>query len=489
MTEAGGIFILTVIVVFFGFFGLLSIVWTRFRINFRAQGTSRLSWDLTPCVCCGSCKKCDGSCTDICTAPNCDTDTDTNTNTGNLTSSSSSAASCAVNRSISRKALMNIMNNTPLGYRLGVRQMQGFQSKKASIRSKNNRRFNPGILDKYADARSPEQRLKYIGLRGTTPILRNRLQQHLVDPKLMAYAKRQQQQQLLQQQQQQKTRDLDMKNEPFRPPISDSTDRNRALIISPGYKDNKDYSLGNNPLNDGQTLQHLIGTFLCMENNIVVMSDDTNTKPTYNNMTSAIQWLPSRAKKGDRYFFGFAGHCHRILNGKEVTMSDGYKSINNDALLSLDLQDVDGAFIWNALVRPLHNTGASLLAAVDACQSGTLFELPHNKRCSKDRTKLEYIKGAAIKEHELLNCNVVLITACSDYQTAKNGTVRADGGAFTIAFKHSLKQNGPNATIEKIVLDAQTFLDNEGIKQDIQVSSMLSSFDTGLAFGNFGICM
>lgn len=95
--------------------------------------------------------------------------------------------------------------------------------------------------------------------------------------------------------------------------------------------------------------------------------------PTKRNIRKAMRWLVEGNRSKDSLVFHFSGHGsqQKDYNGDEIDGQD-------EALCPLD-HETEGKIIDDEinriLVRPLVH-GAKLHAVIDACNSGTVLDLP-----------------------------------------------------------------------------------------------------------------
>jgi hypothetical protein len=295
----------------------------------------------------------------------------------------------------------------------------------------------------------------------------------------------------------------------------------RALVIGIGYHaQSDDFDLGPNPLYDASAMQRLVCKHLCIQNQ-KRLTEETIDKPTYDTIIKEIRTLIASPENGNHYYMHFSGHCQQIINScpsgtlyhDNTDFEDNQNNQNNqtnqnnqnnekqkkrvgknDALITMDMRFLTCEEMYNELVQPLHNTGASLLVTVDACQSGTCLNLPFNYRVNSDRTAVKPVRGAGFfEEPKPLNCDVVLLSACTDWQYAKNGGNGKHLGAMTNATTTVLENFGSEITLERLLVEIQLHLDREHIRQDVQMSSMreldfTKTFASFHSFDSFGAC-
>lgn len=108
---------------------------------------------------------------------------------------------------------------------------------------------------------------------------------------------------------------------------------------------------------------------------VIVAEDEASPQriPTKRNIRKAMRWLVEGNRARDSLVFHFSGHGSQQndYNGDEIDGQD-------EALCPLD-HETEGKIIDDEinriLVRPLVH-GAKLHAVIDACNSGTVLDLP-----------------------------------------------------------------------------------------------------------------
>ncbi|KAF8641346.1 hypothetical protein AX16_010044 [Volvariella volvacea WC 439] len=163
--------------------------------------------------------------------------------------------------------------------------------------------------------------------------------------------------------------------------------KRKALLIGITYGRGEAGSL-KGPHNDVESMRHmLVDVYNYDPNDVVVMRDtgyEGDIPPTRANMMEQIQLLVEDAKPGDQFVFHYAGHGTQIEN-KDGTEEDGL----DEALLPVDAPDnpeyifkprdvVMDDWLRDILVDCLP-PGATLVAIIDACHSGSMLDLEHMK--------------------------------------------------------------------------------------------------------------
>lgn len=185
--------------------------------------------------------------------------------------------------------------------------------------------------------------------------------------------------------------------------------------------------------------------------NIRVLSDK-DIAPTKSNIITNIQWLVSGALAGDYLFFHYSGHGSWIRD-----VSNDETDGRDEVLVPLDFMTVgfisDDWLMTNFISKiPAQ---VSLCGIVDACHSGTVFDLKHNYKslCSlkpgKSVKNSLYVPADwtdsftySIQRSRDVPGTICMFSGALDNQTAADTSF--DGvpqGAFTYCLLECLKKN------------------------------------------------
>lgn len=201
-----------------------------------------------------------------------------------------------------------------------------------------------------------------------------------------------------------------------------------ALLIGINYR-GQDGEL-NGCINDVNNMRKmLIDNFGYKSENITMLTDDTEKKPTAINILNAIAKLVISAyhDKCDDIFVHYSGH------GTYVKDKDGDEDDGKDeALVPLDY-DKSGVITDDLL----HDYFAYLpkdcrcVCLFDCCHSGTILDLPY-RYIGKDDSVIEN-NNATVKS------NIIMISGCRDKETSMDAYIVSDkkgeySGAMTSAF-------------------------------------------------------
>jgi hypothetical protein len=203
-------------------------------------------------------------------------------------------------------------------------------------------------------------------------------------------------------------------------------------------------------------------------NDITVLTDYTNLKPTKKNILDAFKKLLSDAQPGDFVVFAYSGHGSytKDLNGDETT---GYDQmivpLDFDMIIDDDLKII----IQNNLKE-----NVTLFALFDSCYSGSVLDLKYQYLDS-----LNYDNYTENDKQLETKGRVFMISGCTDKQTSTDAFINNKaGGAMTWSLLESIKQK-PNCSWRELIKGMRDNLKTNGYDQIPQLSSgTIQNIDT-----------
>ena len=146
----------------------------------------------------------------------------------------------------------------------------------------------------------------------------------------------------------------------------------RALMIAIGYKG------GFWPLPGTHNDSHNMMKYLKKahgfkdEDFTILMDDGIHKNPTKENIMKALHRFAFAIKPGDAVFFHYAGHGTSKVNGTRVNQL--LAPVDHMTLPMYEYEIIDDE-IFRIFLTPLQK-GVQMTAIVDACHSGSMFDLP-----------------------------------------------------------------------------------------------------------------
>ena len=237
-----------------------------------------------------------------------------------------------------------------------------------------------------------------------------------------------------------------------------------ALLFGLNYV-NSDNKL-NGCINDiNNTKEMLSKHFGYIPENIKVLTDETNVKPTYNNMIKALYNLSSRTitETIDEVWISYSGH------GSYVKDSDGDEDDGKDeVLVPLDYKTsgmIKDDFLHDIISKINKKTHVTIV--IDACHSETMIDLPY-RYIQKDSQNVIENKYSKLSGHD-----IIMVSGCRDDQTSADAwnveNSREYSGAMTSSLLHVLDKNNYNITCSKLLEEMRIFLKDRNYKQVPQI--------------------
>jgi hypothetical protein len=239
----------------------------------------------------------------------------------------------------------------------------------------------------------------------------------------------------------------------------------RSLHIGINYTDTEQKLRG--CINDANNISNLIKSpiYGFKDKDILIISDDTTITPTRDNIISLLINLMQNTQSGDILFFSFSGH------GLKIDLND--ENNTDTCLLSYDLK-----FITDSELKQIINTylpkGVNLFALIDACYSGTVFNLKYQYLNSLNNNDNDtYLTESETKGQ------VVMISGSTDIQTSADSPIKIDDsgnkiyeGAMTWSFIKTL-ENIKKPTWYELITNMRLYLttSEKGYTQIPQLSA------------------
>ncbi|PBK65046.1 hypothetical protein ARMSODRAFT_978727 [Armillaria solidipes] len=183
---------------------------------------------------------------------------------------------------------------------------------------------------------------------------------------------------------------------------------------------------------------------------ILMLTDDTEKKPTKSNIIEAMSWLVQSAKLGDSLFLHYSGHGDWVpdQNGDEVDGKD-------EDIICYDSCPFIDDDIRKTLVDPLP-AGCQLMALFDSCHSGTILDLPYIYD-SHGRPQRECALSVTdpLASVASILCSMICWSGATDDQNCAD---TLQGGFMTQAFIKSLEEKPKRSYKELLHSISRTFL-------------------------------
>lgn len=213
--------------------------------------------------------------------------------------------------------------------------------------------------------------------------------------------------------------------------------RKRALLCGVSYT-GKRYKLKGS-VNDVRCMRYFLVEEMGFRNDSILILSEEETDPTRiptkHNILMAMRWLVHDCQSGDSLVFHFSGHGSKERD-YDMDEIDGF----DESIWPVD-HEIAGKIldddINDTIVRPLPR-GAKLHALIDACNSGTMLDLPFLCRMNREGAYRWEDQGYMSTVYKGTRGGLALcISACDDNQTSVDTTALSGGtatGAMTYSF-------------------------------------------------------
>jgi hypothetical protein len=239
-----------------------------------------------------------------------------------------------------------------------------------------------------------------------------------------------------------------------------------ALLVGINYT-GTDYELFG-CINDALNIQSLLQNHYQYDSkNIQLLTDNTQLKPTRQNILNELTKLLDNSISGDQLFFLFSGHGSQMID-KSGDELDGF----DELIVAIDLKYILDDEFKNILDKHLKQ-GVQLFALFDSCHSGTVLDLKFNYLDTENNNQITIHPYANETKGQ-----AIMISGCSDPQYSIDAVLQdssgniTNAGAMTFAFLHSLEHfNFTNITYKNLVIKMRELLAEANMTQIPQLSS------------------
>ena len=247
-----------------------------------------------------------------------------------------------------------------------------------------------------------------------------------------------------------------------------------ALLIGINYKGTESELSG--CINDVENTREVLkSTYNYEDKNIVCLTDNTNKKPTANNIISELIKLSERSytENVKQIWISYSGHGTYVIdnNNDEDDKKD-------ECLVPLDYHE-SGMISDDVLnhVLGLINPNVNVVVIIDACHSETMLDLPFRYISGK--------KNVIENKNCKVRCNCVMISGCRDTQTSSDAyninNSKKYSGAMTTSLLTSLKKFNYTITCWRLLKEMRLFLKKRKFRQIPQITCT-KKLDSGSLF-------
>jgi hypothetical protein len=234
--------------------------------------------------------------------------------------------------------------------------------------------------------------------------------------------------------------------------------RKFALLVGINYKNTVNELYG--CINDTNNIRDLLNQKYGY-NKFTFLTDNTNKKPTKQNIIYEFTNLLTNATPGDSLFFLYSGHgtFSADLNGDELDGQDELIVPIDSTSISNCISDDE----FNKIIQDNLKPNVKLFALFDSCHSGSMLDLKYtysnpNSNVVNNPNVVETVG------------QVFMISGCKDDQTSSDAVINTgkkliNTGAMTYSFLKTIEQEGKNVTIKKLIETMLSKLKDGGFTQ------------------------
>jgi metacaspase-1 len=230
----------------------------------------------------------------------------------------------------------------------------------------------------------------------------------------------------------------------------------RALLMGLNYR-NSSYELFG-CINDAYSVEKKLRSSYGFTD-VSIITDDTNIKPTANNIYNQIKELLQNSASGDLLFISYSGHGSYIMdtNGDE---NDG----RDETLVGLDLIGVTDDSL-KSLIDTHLKSGVTLIMLFDSCFSGTILDLKYQYKDTLNNSNL------TVNNSNETAGDIIVISSSQDNQSSVDAYINDKSqGAATWGFLKALNDD-LKPTWENLINNMRTVINGGGYSQVTQLSS------------------
>jgi hypothetical protein len=219
-----------------------------------------------------------------------------------------------------------------------------------------------------------------------------------------------------------------------------------AVCIGINYKGTANELRGceNDIINTKKVLKEKFGF---EEANINTLMESEGTKPTFQNILKAIDWLIQKNQREGvkELWFQYSGHGSHLRD-----RSGDEKDGQDECLVTMDNYALTDDLLRSELISKL-TPGTKLYCLMDCCHSGTIMDLKYKHRQGRNM-----VENPKIPNHKLSKGQVIAISGCKDNQTSADAWFRtAWSGALTKSILAAWKETNYKPTCDQFLNKVQ----------------------------------
>lgn len=247
----------------------------------------------------------------------------------------------------------------------------------------------------------------------------------------------------------------------------------KALLVGINYRGMNGELYG--CINDIKNVKELLIQNNYNEKDIVSLSEDHDKLPTKHEIAKSLLWLLENKKnKPMEIFFHYSGHGSWIYD-----RNNDEEDNKDECLVPLDYKR-NGMIYDDDLNELLQNnltSNTKLFIIIDACHSGTMFDLKYQLKCNKvvrdHNNKISSdFSMKTYNYNDNLNGKIIAISGCQDNQTSADAWLeRQSQGALTHSFLKTMNKYNNKLTLEELMVGIYSIIKGYNFQQSPTLSS------------------
>jgi metacaspase-1 len=220
-------------------------------------------------------------------------------------------------------------------------------------------------------------------------------------------------------------------------------------------------------INDAHNIKKFLkNQYNYKDDEIVLMTDNTDTKPTRDNIINTLKDIVSKINDNNikQLFISYSGHGTNVHD-----YSSDEDDKKDEVLVPLDVKQ-NGYIkddIFHSILHDINNECVTF-CLFDCCNSGTAVDLKYNHQ--------KFLKYTVENKKTEMDNHVYMISGCKDVQTsvdAYNWETGEYEGVLTSSFLQVNKNNKKKLTYFKLVKKMKKIIKNREMKQIPQLTSSI----------------
>lgn len=248
--------------------------------------------------------------------------------------------------------------------------------------------------------------------------------------------------------------------------INDVTIKNKKALVF-GLNYNGTNNQLNGCINDASNISNFLKGVGFKHQNINMITDETQVKPTASNMINSIINFIKSGNEGDLLFLYYSGHGSQTYD-----YSGDERDGKDELIVSIDSYGITDDYL-KKIIQDNLSKNVTLFYLFDCCNSGTILDLKYEYLSLNDYNLKNKSVITDTNDSETLS-NVILLSGCRDeqysYETETQELTNKVQGVMTTNFINIIKSN-PLISWKDLLIKMRESINNQKFNQIPQLSS------------------